>query len=326
MKILDDDGNELPSATPRHRLHEAHGGLRLQGRDDKTAANRHGDYFTVGDMGEIDEDGYLYLRDRKIDMIISGGVNIYPAEVEGALLSHPAVGDVAVFGIPHEDWGEEVKAVVEPSTRTTSPVPDLADELIEHCSDVARRVQVPADRSTSSTRCRATPTGSSTSERCVIRTGSGARGGVARGRDDGQGADRGGFLRHSRRSRRAATSAGQPLPGVRRGVLPPTAGVRPVPARGNRGRRAVDPGPALDLDVLPRAAVREVRTPRCRGYGVGQVDLPEGPRIQAILMGGPDDFAIGMEMEIDLETLRTKDDGDEVVIYRFRPVGAASER
>ena len=59
------------------------------------------------------------------------------------------------------------------------------------------------------------------------------------------------------------------------------------------------------------------------GYGVGQVDLPEGPRIQSILMGGPDDFAIGMDMEIDLETLRTTSDGDEVVIYRFRPVGAA---
>ena len=60
------------------------------------------------------------------------------------------------------------------------------------------------------------------------------------------------------------------------------------------------------------------------GYGVGQVDLPEGPRIQSILMGGPDDFAIGMDMEIDLETLRTTSDGDEVVIYRFRPVGASS--
>jgi len=60
------------------------------------------------------------------------------------------------------------------------------------------------------------------------------------------------------------------------------------------------------------------------GYGVGQVDLPEGPRIQSILMGGPDDFAIGMEMEIDLETLRTTSDGDEIVIYRFRPVGVAS--
>ena len=65
-------------------------------------------------MGELDEDGFLYLRDRKIDMIISGGVNIYPAEVEAVLLAHPAVGDAAVFGIPDEEWGEQVKAVVEP--------------------------------------------------------------------------------------------------------------------------------------------------------------------------------------------------------------------
>jgi uncharacterized OB-fold protein len=59
-------------------------------------------------------------------------------------------------------------------------------------------------------------------------------------------------------------------------------------------------------------------------YGVGQVDLPEGPRVQAILVGGPDDFSIGMEVELDLEVLREDDDGNEVVIYRFRPVGAGS--
>ena len=70
----------------------------------------------VGDVGEIDEDVYLFLRDRKIDMIISGGVNIYPSEIESAFLSNPMVGDVAVFGIPNDDWGEEVKAVIEPAT------------------------------------------------------------------------------------------------------------------------------------------------------------------------------------------------------------------
>lgn len=61
------------------------------------------------------------------------------------------------------------------------------------------------------------------------------------------------------------------------------------------------------------------------GYGVGQIDLPEGPRVQSILLGGPGDFAIGMEMEIDLEVLRENAQGDEVVIYRFRPVGAGAE-
>jgi long-chain acyl-CoA synthetase len=67
----------------------------------------------VGDAGYLDADGYLYLCDRKADMIISGGVNIYPAEIEAVLITHPRVLDVAVFGIPDDDWGEQVKAVIE---------------------------------------------------------------------------------------------------------------------------------------------------------------------------------------------------------------------
>jgi long-chain acyl-CoA synthetase len=89
--------------------------FEYHGDKEKTKKNRIGKFFTVGDVGLIDEDGYLFLRDRKIDMIISGGANIYPAEIENVLLSHPKVGDAAVFGIPHEDWGEEVKAVIEPA-------------------------------------------------------------------------------------------------------------------------------------------------------------------------------------------------------------------
>ncbi len=72
-------------------------------------------FFTVGDWGLLDDDGYLFLKDRKSDMIISGGVNIYPAEIEGTLLTFPKIGDVAVFGIPNEDWGEEIKVVVQPA-------------------------------------------------------------------------------------------------------------------------------------------------------------------------------------------------------------------
>jgi long-chain acyl-CoA synthetase len=83
--------------------------------EEKTQAARAGDMFTVGDIGYLDDDGFLFLCDRSSNMIISGGVNIYPAEIEAALSAHPAVADVAVFGIPHPDWGEEVKAVVEPA-------------------------------------------------------------------------------------------------------------------------------------------------------------------------------------------------------------------
>ena len=72
--------------------------------------------FTTGDVGYLDEEGYLWLSDRKIDMIISGGVNIYPAEIEGALGGHDLVADVAVIGVPNEEFGEEVKAVVVPNT------------------------------------------------------------------------------------------------------------------------------------------------------------------------------------------------------------------
>ncbi len=98
----------------------------------KTASAYRGDYFTLGDMGYMDEDGYLFLTDRDANVVISGGVNIYPAEVDAVLLEHPSVADVAVIGIPSEEWGEEVKAVVqlEPGR---SPSDDLARELIEFC-------------------------------------------------------------------------------------------------------------------------------------------------------------------------------------------------
>ncbi|MEM7412747.1 MAG: AMP-binding protein [Myxococcota bacterium] len=84
------------------------------GAPEKTAESFLDDYtFTIGDIGRVDEDGWVYLADRKSHMIISGGVNIYPAEVEAALQEHPAIADVAVFGIPDDEWGESVKAAVE---------------------------------------------------------------------------------------------------------------------------------------------------------------------------------------------------------------------
>jgi long-chain acyl-CoA synthetase len=93
-----------------------------------------GDYFTLGDYGYVDADAYLFLTDRSAHLIISGGVNIYPAEVEAELIGHPAVGDVGVVGVPDDDWGEIVVAVVEPQPGVM-PSPELADELVEWCRD-----------------------------------------------------------------------------------------------------------------------------------------------------------------------------------------------
>jgi len=96
----------------------------------------------VGDVGYLNEEGFLFLCDRKIDMIISGGVNIYPAEIEAVLLNHPAVGDVAVFGIPNAEWGEEVKAVVEPR-RGVMADKSLEQELMRYCHEKLAKFKVP---------------------------------------------------------------------------------------------------------------------------------------------------------------------------------------
>ena len=98
----------------------------------KTESSYQGDHFTMGDVGYLDEDGYLFLTDRSADLIISGGVNVYPAEVEAELLAHPAVGDAAVIGVPDDEWGEVVVAVVEPRDGV-DPGAALGVELIEHC-------------------------------------------------------------------------------------------------------------------------------------------------------------------------------------------------
>jgi long-chain acyl-CoA synthetase len=110
--------------------------------EEKTRAARAGEMFTVGDIGYLDEDGYLFLCDRGSDMIISGGVNIYPAQIESELACHPAVADVAVFGIPHEEWGEEIKAVVEPAP-DARPGPELTAELLEFLADRVARFKLP---------------------------------------------------------------------------------------------------------------------------------------------------------------------------------------
>ena len=108
----------------------------------KTAAGRRGGFFTVGDIGYLDEDGYLFLCDRKADMIISGGANIYPAESEGELIMHPLVADVAVFGIPDDEWGESVAAVVQPEEGAAAG-PDLAASILASLDGRLARMKWP---------------------------------------------------------------------------------------------------------------------------------------------------------------------------------------
>ncbi len=133
IRILDDEGKDCPPNQPGTvYILLANADFEYHKDKDKTAENRRDGYFTVGDIGYLNEQGYLFLCDRKTDMIISGGVNIYPAETEAALLSHPKVGDAAVFGIPHSDWGEEVKAVIEAASGVEAG-DELARELDAHC-------------------------------------------------------------------------------------------------------------------------------------------------------------------------------------------------
>jgi long-chain acyl-CoA synthetase len=101
---------------------------------DKTDGAYQGQHFTLGDVGYVDGDGYLFLTDRSAHLIITGGVNVYPAEIEGIMLEHPAVGDVGVVGLPDDEWGEIVVAVVEPQPGSAGS-DDLAAGLIEWCRD-----------------------------------------------------------------------------------------------------------------------------------------------------------------------------------------------
>jgi|TARA_B110000261_G_scaffold86439_1_gene98823 long-chain acyl-CoA synthetase len=119
IKIINEDGSEAPTDEQGivfMKLGEAtkfeYKGDQAKTKKERLVINDQV-YFTVGDIGYLNKEGYLFLCDRKIDMIISGGANIYPAEIESVLLMHPQVADAAVFGIPNEEWGEEVKAVIE---------------------------------------------------------------------------------------------------------------------------------------------------------------------------------------------------------------------
>jgi len=143
IMIFDDEGKECPPNEPGTVYMGSPIGTFEYFKDKgKTEKSRRNGLFTVGDVGYLTDDGYLFLCDRKIDMIISGGVNIYPAEIEAVFLSHPKVSDVAVFGVPDSDWGESVKAVVEPVDGVEA-CGALADELMQFVNDKLAKYKRP---------------------------------------------------------------------------------------------------------------------------------------------------------------------------------------
>jgi len=144
LHILDENMNRCPVGTPGTVWFKTATPFEYFGDPAKTqeARSTDGSMSTVGDVGYVDDDGYLYLTDRATFMIISGGVNIYPQECENLLITHPKIADAAVFGVPNPDLGEEVKAVVQPMPGV-APGPELAEELIVFCSRALSRQKVP---------------------------------------------------------------------------------------------------------------------------------------------------------------------------------------
>jgi long-chain acyl-CoA synthetase len=133
VHVLDEQGAEVAVGAPGELFFEGGPEFEYFKDPDKTASvsNERG-WRSLGDMGYVDEDGYLYLTDRSTFMIVSGGVNIYPQEVENILVMHPKLVDAAVFGVPNDEYGEEVKAVVQPAGGVEAG-PALESELIDYC-------------------------------------------------------------------------------------------------------------------------------------------------------------------------------------------------
>lgn len=143
VHIVGEDGEEVAQGETGTIYFEGGGAFEYYNDDAKTKESRHPKgWTTLGDVGYLDAEGFLYLTDRKNYMIISGGVNIYPQETENILVTHPKVMDVAVFGVPNEDFGEEVKAVVQPKNMADAG-PELEEELIAWCRTQISHIKCP---------------------------------------------------------------------------------------------------------------------------------------------------------------------------------------
>ncbi|MEE3329690.1 MAG: AMP-binding protein [Myxococcota bacterium] len=143
VHILNDDFEELPAGEAGGIYFESDATFEYHNAPEKTADGRSPQgYSTLGDVGYLDEEGWLFLTDRKAHMIIAGGVNIYPQETEDTLITHPKVADVAVIGVPNEDFGEEVKAVVQLEDMSEAS-PALGQELIDYCRERISSVKCP---------------------------------------------------------------------------------------------------------------------------------------------------------------------------------------
>jgi long-chain acyl-CoA synthetase len=143
IKILNEDGDEVAPNQPGLVYMQMGGSsFAYHNAEEKTRESRVGELFTVGDIGYLDDDGYLFLMDRKSDMIISGGVNIYPAEIEGELVMHPAIADIAVFGVPDEQWGEAIKAVIQPAEGVV-PSDELTEEIRAFAAERLAKYKLP---------------------------------------------------------------------------------------------------------------------------------------------------------------------------------------